>query len=73
MKKQKISIVVPCYNEEEVLPFFYKEMKKQEKIMSDLDFEYVFVNDGSHDNTLKVLKKLAEKDKRVFYLSFFGS
>ena len=70
MRKKKISIVVPCYNEEEVLSYFYKEMKKQEREMDYVSFEYIFVDDGSRDNTLKVLKKLASKDKSVYYLSF---
>ena len=70
MKKKKISIVVPCYNEEDVLSYFYKEIKKQEREMDYVSFEYIFVNDGSRDNTLKVLKKLANKDKSVYYLSF---
>ena len=70
MRKKKISIVVPCYNEEEVLSYFYKEMKKQEREMNYVSFEYIFVDDGSRDNTLKVLKKLANKDKSVYYLSF---
>ena len=70
MKKEKISIVVPCYNEEEVLPYFYKEMKKIEKKMDYVHFEYIFVNDGSKDKTLEVLKKLSKKDKSVHYLSF---
>ncbi len=70
MRKKKISIVVPCYNEEEVLPYFYKEMKKIEKEMKEVSFEYIFVNDGSRDKTLKELKKLSNKDKSVHYLSF---
>ena len=69
-KKEIISIVVPCFNEEEVLPFFYEEMKKQERKMHYVDFEYIFVNDGSKDNTLKVLKTLASKDISVHYISF---
>ena len=61
-----ISIIVPCFNEEESLPLFYAEM---EKIKSQIDdnFEYIFVNDGSKDRTLQVLRDL---DKNVHYLSF---
>ena len=70
MEKKKISIVVPCYNEEDVLSYFYKEIKRQEREMDYVSFEYIFVDDGSRDNTLKVLKKLAYKDKSVYYLSF---
>ena len=68
--KKKISIVVPCYNEEESLPHFYKEIKKVEKSMDYLLFEYVFVNDGSKDKTLEILRDLAKKDKKVRYISF---
>ncbi|MBQ8514035.1 MAG: glycosyltransferase family 2 protein [Ruminococcus sp.] len=69
-----ISIVVPCYNEEEVLPLFYAEITKvmaqiQEK-HSDTDFELLFINDGSKDGTLKEFRNMAEKDSRVRYISF---
>lgn len=70
MKKQKISIVVPCYNEEESLPYFYKEINIVTKKMKEVDFEFLFVNDGSKDNTLKVIKEMSEKDKRVRFISF---
>ncbi len=65
-----ISIVIPCYNEEESLPYFYKEINKIMKIMGDVRFELIFVNDGSRDNTLKILKDLSKEDKRVKYISF---
>ena len=67
---EKISIVVPCYNEEKALPYFYKEIDKVSKKMKSLVFELLFVDDGSNDRTLEVLKDLAKKDKRVKYLSF---
>ncbi len=70
MKKEKISVIVSCYNEQESIPYFYEEITKISKKMKDLDFEYLFVNDGSKDNTLKIVKKLAEKDDRVKYVSF---
>ena len=54
MKKKLLSVIVPCYNEQESLPLFYKEIKKIEKEMSYADFEYIFVNDGSRDDTLKI-------------------
>lgn len=65
----KISLIVPCYNEQEVLPLFYSEVKK---VMESLkcDYELLFVNDGSKDNTLKVLREFAENDNHVIYLSF---
>lgn len=68
--KKKLSIVVACYNEEEALPYFYKEVCEVAKKMSSLEFEFVFVNDGSKDKTLEVVKKFREKDKRVRYVSF---
>lgn len=68
--KEKISLVVPCYNEEESLPIFYKEVNKVSKEMKMVDFEFLFINDGSRDNTLGILRDLAKHDKRVRYISF---
>ena len=68
---KKISIVVPCYNEEESLPLFYEEMRKITKQMEEkATFEFVFVNDGSRDKTLDILRKFARMDERVRYISF---
>lgn len=68
---KKISIVVPCYNEEESLPLFYEEVNKITKEMKDkCEFEFLFINDGSRDKTLEEFRKLADKDKRVRYISF---
>ena len=69
MKKEKISVIVPCYNEEDALPYFYKEIKKIEKEMDYVDFEYIFVEDGSKDKTLDILRDFAKKDKKARYLS----
>lgn len=69
-KNKKISVVVPCYNEEESLPLFYKEMDKVSKKMKQIDFEMIFVNDGSRDKTLEILRDLAKKDDRVRFISF---
>lgn len=66
----KISLVFPCYNEEEALPYLYKEICKVSNEMSEQDFEFVFINDGSKDKTLNVIKELKEKDPRVHYVSF---
>ena len=68
--KEKISIVVPCYNEEESLPIFYKEIDKVSKEMKNVEFEFIFVNDGSKDKTLSILRDMSKKDKRVRYISF---
>ena len=70
MKKEKISIIVPCYNEQEVLHLFYDEISFVAGKMSAYDFEFIFVNDGSRDNTLNICKELAAKDERVKYISF---
>lgn len=68
-----LSIVVPCYNEEASLPYFWDVIKKEADIlMNSFDFgiEVVFIDDGSRDNTLKLLRQYALEDKRVRYLSF---
>ena len=56
-----IDIIVPCYNEEEVLPLFIEETNKVIATIPDYDFRYIFVNDGSKDRTLEVMRALAEK------------
>ena len=70
MSKEKISIVVPCYNEEGSLPIFYEEICSVASKMKKLDFEFLFVNDGSKDKTLNLLRDFSKKDKRVRYISF---
>lgn len=65
-----ISVIVPCYNEEEAIPYFYEEIQKTAQKMEDVDFEFIFVNDGSKDNTVSIVKEYANKDERVKYLSF---
>ena len=65
-----ISIVVTCYNEEEALPLFYQEATRVAGEMSGIDFEFVFIDDGSRDNTLSVLRRLAAADRRVRFVSF---
>ncbi len=70
MLKKKISLIVPCYNEQEALPCFYKEVCKVAGQISEYELEFLFVNDGSSDQTLEELKALAQKDGRVKYLSF---
>ena len=69
-RKDKISIIVPCYNEEESLPLFYEEINKVSLRMKNVIFEFLFINDGSVDSTLDILKELAKSDKRVRYISF---
>lgn len=64
-----ISIIVPCYNEEESIPLFYKEIKK---VLNNIKCksEVIFINDGSRDNSLNIMRDLAKKDKTVRYISF---
>ena len=68
-----LSIVVPCYNEQEALPFFYKEIcrvAEEMKASHGAEFEFVFVDDGSKDNTLAIARQLHGQDARVRYISF---
>ena len=65
-----LSVIVPCHNEAPVLPIFYEEMKRIETELSELAFEYVFVDDGSTDDTLNRLKEYAKADENVRYISF---
>ena len=67
--KKKLSIVIPCYNEEESLRLLYKELIKVIKNI-EIDYKLLFVDDGSRDNTLKIIKELSEKDKNIKYISF---
>lgn len=67
---KKISIVVPCYNEEKALPLFYEELLKHMNNFDNIDFEIIFVDDGSKDNTINVINDLHSKDDRVKYVSF---
>ncbi|MBR2327244.1 MAG: glycosyltransferase family 2 protein [Clostridia bacterium] len=66
---EMLSLIIPCYNEEQVLPILYEELKKVASEMKDNSFEFIFVNDGSRDNTLSVIKGF-EDDSRVKYISF---
>ena len=65
-----IDIIVPCYNEEEVLPLFIEETNKVIATIPDYDFRYIFVNDGSKDKTLEVMRELAQKYDNAKYISF---
>lgn len=67
---ETISVIVPCYNEEEVLPLFYEEITRVAAQMPDYGFEFLFVDDGSRDGTLSVVRGLADRDARVKYVSF---
>lgn len=67
---EKISVIVPCFNEQESLPFFYQEIQKTIQEMNQVSFEIIFVDDGSKDNTLSIIKEYASKNKIVHYISF---
>jgi glucosyltransferase len=70
VKKEKISIIVSCYNEEESIPLFYEEINKVAQKMNYADFEFIFINDGSKDKTIDILRNYAKKDSRIRYVSF---
>ncbi len=69
MKNEKLTLIVPVYNEQKTLDLFYNET---ERILKDIDImiEYLFIDDGSKDNSLKIIHKLADTDKRIHYISF---
>ena len=69
-KKEKISLIIPCFNEEESISLFYEATDNVSKVLKKYDFEMIFVNDGSKDRTLEILRELSKKDKRVRYISF---
>ena len=67
---KKVSIIIPAYNEEESLPYLIKRLNKLMEKQIDYEFELLFVNDGSKDKTMELIKKYREKDKRVCYVDF---
>lgn len=69
MSRELLSIVVPCFNEEEALPIYYRETKKILDTM-DIDYELLFIDDGSRDNSLLEMMMLSEMDNNVYYYSF---
>ncbi|MRN26600.1 glycosyltransferase, partial [Romboutsia ilealis] len=66
----KISIIVPCYNEEQVLSMFYQETDKAVRGIETAECEFIFIDDGSRDHTPEILQSLVYRDKRCKYLSF---
>lgn len=67
---KKLTVIVPCFNEEEALPIYYKEMSSIMSRMTEVEVDLLFVDDGSSDQTLKEMRKLHELDPRCKYLSF---
>ena len=67
---KKISIIIPAYNEEESLPLLYERLNKIINQLKQYEFEVLFINDGSKDNTLQIIKDLRKKDERICYVDF---
>ena len=67
---KKVSIIIPAYNEEESLPLLYDRLSKVILNLKNYEFELLFINDGSKDNTLKIIKELREKDSKISYVDF---
>lgn len=65
-----ISIIVPCYNEQEAIPAYYEAIVPVMKEMKPVDFEIIFIDDGSDDGSLALMRRLAKEDSRIRYLSF---
>ncbi|MDE5757045.1 MAG: glycosyltransferase family 2 protein, partial [Allobaculum sp.] len=66
----KISIIIPCYNEQEMIPLLSSALDQATQDLPDHDFEFLLIDDGSKDQTLPALRELAQKDKRFKYISF---
>ena len=70
MRTETITVIIPCFNEEEALPVYYQAMQPVMKQMENIDFELLFIDDGSTDHTLLEMKALHQKDPRCKYFSF---
>jgi glycosyltransferase involved in cell wall biosynthesis len=68
--EMQVDLIVPCYNEQEVLNMFYDEASRVADSITNYDFNFIFVDDGSRDRTCKIMQELAQKDSRVKYISF---
>lgn len=67
---KKISIIIPAYNEEESLMLLYERLNKLMETMNNYEFEVLFINDGSKDKTIEIIKKLRSNDERINYVDF---
>lgn len=67
---EKITVIVPCYNEEQAIHYFYEEMERVAAQMPENEFEYLFIDDGSRDGTMRCIRELREKDTKVKFVSF---
>lgn len=70
MKQKKLTLVVPAYNEQDAIPLFYEEALRVEGELPGVEVEYLFIDDGSRDQTMEVLRQLHAQDPRVHYVSF---
>ena len=68
--KKLITIIIPSFNEEKSLPFLFKRLTNLSAKVRDYDLEFLFIDDGSRDNTLKILQQEAARNPRISYLSF---
>lgn len=67
---EKITVIVPCYNEEQAIHYFYEEMERVAVQMPENEFEYLFIDDGSRDGTMRCIRELHERDEKVKFVSF---
>ena len=67
---KKITIIIPVFNEEEALPTLYTRLNEISNMITNYELEFLFINDGSKDNSLEIIKELRSKDKRISYLDF---
>lgn len=67
---KKITIIIPAYNEEESLPYLYKRIRQTADNIEKYEFEFLFINDGSKDKTIEIIKELREQDERISYVDF---
>ena len=67
---KKITIIIPAYNEEESLPYLYERLEKLMESIKNYEFEILFINDGSKDKTIELIKQYREKDNRISYVDF---
>lgn len=67
---KKISVIIPAYNEEESLPILKQRMEKLMNSMENYEFEILFINDGSKDNTINIIKEMRQEDNRINYVDF---
>lgn len=67
---EKITVIVPCYNEEQAIHYFYEEIERVAAQMPENEFEYLFIDDGSKDGTMRCIRELREKDNKVKFVSF---